>query len=71
MCIYDNTKLILLQLLSGMDIDLSQNSTATALKDCGTSKGETMSTMPRNTLSPPNISALLDISLTNLPAGSM
>lgn len=55
------------QLLSGVDIDLSQSSSATTLSESASKKEETV---PRHTLSPPNMSALLDMSLSNLPAAT-
>lgn len=58
----------LLQLLRGIDIDLSQSSSATSSSEKINQKDVTTS---RNTLSPPNISTLLDMSLSNLPTGSM
>lgn len=58
----------LLQLLRGIDIDLSQSSSATSSSENINQKDVTTS---RNTLSPPNISTLLDMSLSNLPTGSM
>lgn len=58
----------LLQLLRGIDIDLSQSSSATSSSENINQKDVTTS---RNTLSPPNISTLLDMSLSKLPTGSM
>lgn len=54
-------------LLRGIDIDLSQSSAAASSSENITQKDVTIS---RNTLSPPNISTLLDMSLSNLPTGS-
>ncbi|XP_056010415.1 uncharacterized protein LOC125679296 isoform X2 [Ostrea edulis] len=53
-------------LLSGINIDLHENTTPVPL----TNSASVKDTIPHSTLSPPNMPSLLDISLSNLPTGS-